>query len=46
VHLSKAAVALLKKGAAESAAFTLTATNANGASTATAKIARLKRIKR
>ena len=43
VKLPKAALTALKNGVRESAAFTLTVTNANGTSTSTAKIKRLKR---
>jgi len=41
VKLPKAVLTALKRGANESARFTLTATNANGTGRAIAKIARL-----
>jgi hypothetical protein len=44
VKLPDAALAALKAGARESAAFTLTATNTNGSSQATAKIRQLKLV--
>jgi hypothetical protein len=46
VKLPKAALKALRKGATESAAFKLTVTNANGTSTARAKIAKLKLAKK
>jgi hypothetical protein len=45
VKLPKSAVAALEAGARESVLFALTATNANGVGTATAKIARLKLVR-
>ncbi len=45
VKLPKAALAALKSSARESAAFTLTATNANGTTTRTAEIRRLKLVR-
>jgi Tol biopolymer transport system component len=45
VRLPRAALSALKQGARESLAFTLTATNANGTDTATAKIRRLTLVK-
>jgi hypothetical protein len=45
VKLPKSALTALESGDRESVAFALTATNSNGAATATAKIGRLKLVK-